>query len=437
MRHRHLSPSRLTLGVLLIAAATLAACGSSAEPADQGRICVPESDDCPSSQELRRDYPGRNTVDVAIHNRGPEATVSLFIGPSDTRAPTLDASIDGSADTGDAPASATDSAGTVVRNYSMDPDQTIRERFVTTELFTRNTLTISLNCRPCPNCDSSCRASVDYVRLTRRLDCESSDDCPGDRRCDSRLGTCVECRSDSDCRVDQRCDRTNGRCVPPAQPQGCATADTGRSLGWTLAVLLLLALFARGVLPLANDARNINAVRITSLVAAAGLCLLPATSSAQSLRSTLSLEAGLRMPTGELATHVKRGIGIQLQQTLRGRHLGANASIGTDYFLTTQPPPPFERELQIVQFSVGPRAYIPIGDLEIGVGAAYRRLGLGPNALVRFTGRQASFHGFGVSTGASYQFRGFEASASVDWRPTLGLELGVVAINVGIGLTAR
>lgn len=435
MRHRHLSASRLTLGALLITAATLAACGSSAEPANLGRICVPDSDDCPSSQELRRDYPGRNIVDVAIHNRGPRATVSLFIGPSDTRAPTLDASVDGLADTDDAPPNA--SPGTVIRNYSMDPDQTIRERFVTTELFTRNTLTISVNCRPCPSCDSSCRASVDYVRLTRRLDCESSDDCPGDRRCDSRLGTCVECRSDSDCRVDQRCDRTNGRCVPPAQPQGCATTDTGRSLGLTLAGLLLLALFARGVSILTSDDRTLNAVGMTSLVAAAGLLAVPATSSAQSLRSTLSLETGLRMPTGELATHVKRGIGVQLRQTLRGRHIGASASIGTDYFLTTQSPPPFERELQIVQFSIGPRAYIPIGDLEIGVGAAYRRLGLGPNALVRFTGRQASFHGFGVSTGTSYQFRGFEASASIGWRPTLGLDLGVVAVNVGIGLTAR
>lgn len=435
MRHRHLSSSGLTLGALLVATATLSACGPSAEPADQGRICVPDTDDCPSSRQLRREYPGRNTVDVAIHNRGPRSNVSLFIGPSDTRVPTLDASLDGVADTDNSPPDSP--AGSIVRTFSMASGQTIRERFVTTELFTRNTLTISVNCRPCPNCESSCRASVDYVRLTRRLDCESSDDCPGDRRCDSRLGTCVECRSDDDCRVDQRCDRTNGRCVPPAEPQGCATSAPHRSPVSSITVVLLLVLLVRGAAYLRRHARRASAHQICCLVAAAGILLLPVTSTAQSLRSTLSLDAGLRMPTGKLARNVKRGIGVELRQTLRGRHIGASASIGTDYFLTTQPPPPFERELQIVQFSIGPRAYIPIGDLEIDFGAAYRRLGLGPNALVRFTGSHASFHGLGVSTGASYQFRGLEASASVDWRPTFGLEFGVVAVNLGIGITAR
>jgi hypothetical protein len=281
------------------------------------------------------------------------------------------------------------------------------------------------------------------VRLTEPLDCETDDDCRGDRLCNSRLGACVECTDDSDCQIEQQCNSTNGRCVPPVEPSGCATTPMlPRPIQGMLAVGLGIAVatarrLRRSRWRLDRESSLVESLAVGTAVTAFLLAVPISSAHAQGARSTLSLETGVRVPTDSLARFVKRGIGITLRETIRGRHIGASASIGTNYFLTDQPEPPFSRELQLYEFGLGPRGFIPIGDVEIMVGADYRRLGLGPNALVAYTGASPNYHGFGISTGIQYQLRGLQASASVAWRPTLGLELGMVAINLGLGVTSQ
>lgn len=411
------------------------ACGASTDPSSLGRICAPGTSNCPDSVQLTRSYPGRNILDVSVRNRGPAATVSVLIGSPNVTFPTNDVGADASADTG--PSDPDLPTGTILRRYVLDSGESTSDRFTTTQILTRNTLRISIACTPCPDCTDGCDASLQFVRLTESLDCESNDDCSGDRLCDPNLGACVECLDDEDCRVEQRCNSTNGRCVPPIGSGGCRTIGGQNATGFFLLTLLMF------VVALASRARRRSAIHLVCMIALATgivgftLTTAPRDAQAQGIRSTLSLDAGLRFPTGKLGNLVKRGIGIGLRETLRGRHVGATASIETSYFLTTQPAPPFTRELQMYAFSLGPRGFIPVGSVELAVGADYRRVGLGPNSLVNYTGLSPNYHGLAASLGARYEFRGFEASATVGWRPTFDLEFNVVSVNLGIGVTSR
>jgi len=413
--------------ILVFALGALSACGTSPDPVAHGTICTPERDDCSPRATLTRTNAGSNILDVAVTNEGPPATVLVDV---DLRNP------GDATGAGDA-ASPAAGDGPFPVQYRLDRGESTTDRFGPQEVFVRKQLRLRLGCRAGEQSSDPCRASLEYSFSSEPLDCDNDDDCRGDRICNARTGKCVHCVDDEDCGHEQTCDRQTGRCLPPASG-GCGQVP-GNPPSLGVFLLAALALAARRWWRRRRETSDAGD-GTAPMAAAAVLCVavvLPAGADARPPSSTFSAAAGPRVVTGPLGTDVKRGLGAELHQTLRWRHGGVDFWIETNYFVTTQNPPPLTRELQLFGFGVGPRAYLPIESFELMAGAGYQRIGLGPNPLVERTGPDANYHTVGGTVGIGYRFSSFVVRTDAQYFPIIGADGGLLSFNVSFGVSTR
>jgi hypothetical protein len=415
-------PGLLAIAAFLTLVSIVAGCGTSPDSVSSNSICSPGTSDCPSRRSIARSQTGQNVLDVRVINHGPEATVFLDVAPR----------LEDAAGADDVGASMA-REGIFPVDYRLGADESTTDRFGPAELPTRDQLELQIGCRTCAECDAPCRVETEYVYLTEPLECDNDDDCGRDQICRPGTGSCVECLNNGDCEANQTCHEESGRCLPPSS-SGCGHTPTGP------AVPLWLALVALGVL-VWWSARTRHSTATLSIFAglafASILLAAPPDAAARNPDSTLSLGVGPRFVTGDLGRNVQRGIGAELHESLRWRHVGVDFWIETNYFLTTQQPPPLDHELQIFGFGLGPRGYVPIGPIELTFGIGYQRVGFGPNALIRQTGRDANFHAVGGEIGVGYQFSSFVLRTDAQLQPLIGSKGSLLSFNLAFGMTTQ
>lgn len=416
---------RFVAAVALAAAwtATIAGCGTAADPIDSGAICAPATSNCPSKRRLVRNFDGRNLLDIAIENRGPDAEVTFDVAFQRGPDAAADAP-DGGADVGTA--TGTDS---FPLRYQIPAGKRITDRFPSTEIFSRNELFLRIDCTPKPDCD----VRAEYVFASERDDCDSNEDCPGQQLCNAPAGICVACLSDDDCRADQTCHEPTGRCLPPGDP-GCTLQDRPSPSGWPQFCLLVLVLAAIRFL---GRRASLGGHLLGAAAVFAAVVLTPASTSAAPPGSTFSIGTGPRWVVGPLGEDVKRGLGLELHETVRWRYVGFSAWIETNYFVTTQEPPPLSKELQIFGFGIGPRAFYAIDPIELSAGAGYQRVGFAPNSLVRRTGTDANFNSVGGTFSVAYPWSEFVVRLGAQYYPVLGVDASLLSINASFGISTR
>jgi hypothetical protein len=402
-----------------------AGCGTSPDSVTSGSICAPGTSDCPVQQTITRSQTGNNLLDVEITNRGPEAIISLDVAPR-----TEDA-----ARARDVGATAT-REGLFPVSYQLGTGESTTDRFGPAELPAREQLQLELGCRTCSGCDSPCRVEAEYVYLTEMLECDNDDDCGRGQICRPATGTCVECLNNGECEGNQTCHEESGRCLPPTSG-GCGHAPTGPAAPPWLVLVVLTGLVRWYRQCTTSPASTTGLSAFAGLALTSTILVAPADADARNPDSTLSLGAGPRFVTGDLGRDVERGIGAELHEAIRWRHVGVDFWIETNYFLTTQRPPPLAHELQIFGFGLGPRGYVPVGPIELTLGIGYQRLGFGPNALVRQTGPSANFHAIGGEIGVGYQFSSFVIRTDAQFQPLLGTNGSLLSFNLAFGMTTR
>lgn len=416
---------RLFAAVFSLALLTATGCGSPPDAVATGELCAPATADCPSKKRLSRATSGRNILDVAIENRGPEATATLDISFE----PEGDVQV---ADTGDRDGGLTPPGERTLFpvRYELDPDDRVEDRFRSTEIFNVSEIFVELDCRACSNCNESCSVRSEYVFMTENNECTSDSDCSGEKFCNRSAGLCVECLEDDDCNLDQSCDEASGRCRPP-DSGGCSQAPGPVPV--SLSFLWALVLFYRRLEP----RRGRSTPLLLAAALGVALTVLPAETRSETPGSTLSLGVGPRWVTGSLGQDVRRGLGIELQETVRGRNLGASAWIAASYFVTDQTAPPLINELQIFGFGIGPRAFFTVGPVEVMAGASYKRVGFAPNSLVRRTGTESNFNAVGGSVGAGYRWSRFVLRVDGSLHPILELDGSLLAGTLSFGVSTR
>lgn len=402
-----------------------AACGSPSDPVSTGEICAPATPTCPARTRLQRSPDGRNLLDIAIENRGPEATVTLDVSFEGTGDVAFVDARDAGGDTGPPR-----QAELFPVTYRLSPDARIEDRFRSSEIFSLPKLFVRLGCESCPDCTESCDVRAEYVFMSEISECESDGDCSGDKFCDEASGACVQCLSDDDCALDQSCEESSGRCRPPDQG-GCHQTGGSHPLPWELALPLFL------IFGLRSAPRSATSALCAACILAVLLSVLPARARAAPPGSTVSIGTGPRWVAGALGENVRRGLGLELHETLRWNYGGISAWITANYFVTDQPPPPLSNELQIFGFGVGPRAFYGIGPIELMAGAGYQRIGFAPNALVRRTGTDSNFNAVGGSLGAGYRWSQFVVRVDGGLYPILELDGSVVSATVSFGVSTR
>lgn len=416
----------VTAVALLVVCAASFGCGNSADPVRSGRLCVPAESGCPSESFIERSSPGSNILDLAIRNTGPTATIRFDVTLEEGRV-ALDAAE--SNDVG------IERPGQNVfpARYQLESGASTNDRFVPADLTKRKQLNLRLTCQPCPECTEDCEVAVDFVWLTERIECENDDDCRGDRVCNETTGECVECDQDDDCRADQNCHLPSGRCLPPV------TSSCGHVPGQpTSALPMALLVFGLLALRIFRDRRAADAFcGVCLLLACAAVITVPEEAEARPPSSTLEAAIGPRFIAGDLGHEAQRGIGVELREILRWRYGGAAVWIETNYFVTTQEPPPLSKELQIFGFGVGPRLFVPIGNFEIFAGGGYQRVGFSPNSLVGQTGSDANFHSMGASAGAGYHFSSFVARVDGQFYPMFEANGSLLSFNLSFGISTR
>lgn len=203
----------------------------------------------------------------------------------------------------------------------------------------------------------------------------------------------LECRSNNDCRGSDTCS-TDGYCVD----SGGACAQGGTSPPAALIVALLLAFVSRP--------RSRSRTRRASAGAFVALLVLIASVGAEAAepRRHVFVQPSVvsHRFTGEVGRFASSGIGIQATQGVQVGWAGAYLTIGADYYLTNQPPPPYTRGLQTVLIATGARFALPLERVRPIFSVEYASLGVSSNALNRFTGN--ALHYNGVGAGAALRF---------------------------------
>ncbi|MFP4597223.1 MAG: hypothetical protein ACLFVJ_03165 [Persicimonas sp.] len=405
-------------------------------PSDEliaGQLCVPSSEGCPSAATLRRASAiGANRLDFTLINEGgsAEIRVEAIEAADDRDEPADDADFGdgGSGDVGSGdvgPDAGGDSAGSVLvaRTYSLAPGESISDRFMRTELFTRLSFGLRVYC-------DGCDARLEYALASEPLECRTDDDCSGGWLCSADDGRCIECRTNGDCADSQTCDLADGRCEPQ-RSSGCAHTD-GSGSGAPMSLppaLLLVGLFS---LALAGKRRRVWATAALALLAS-GVLDAPGARAAPP-RAGINLGVGSRFLTGEMGEQSERGIGLSLSQELRGEYIGGRVELGANYFLTDQSAPPLSRELQLYTVGVGPQFYLPLGATKLVFGLDFRRVGLVSNSLVRITGPEVNHSGAGATVEARYRLAPFEVMVRGGFHSLFGLESSLISVDVAVGL---
>lgn len=208
----------------------------------------------------------------------------------------------------------------------------------------------------------------------------------------------LDCRSTRDCRNSESCSE-EGYCLRTAG--GCAAARGARSA--TMAALLLgLILLRRRRLKRRSSHRAMWAGVLIGVV----LTALPQPDAqAEPIGAQVYFQPGLSTQgfTGNVGRYSSGSIGVHATQGVQVGLLGAYLTLGTDYFLTNQPPPPFTRGLQTFLIAAGPRVAFGIDPMRVFVGVEYAHLGILSNSLTRFSGDRLHFSGIGTNLALRYE----------------------------------
>lgn len=374
------------------------------DPVETGRLCLPDSVECPSTTLIARNAVGRNQLDYAIQNGSSteaEVTAQAHVPAAD-----VDAGGDMGGDVGD------DGRILITRSvHRVPPNDSVGNRWTPQILGTRNEIEFSMEC-------SGCQVSADYVLTSVPLECSIDDDCSSGWLCDTRTpGRCVECMSEDDCTKDQTCDIQQGRCTPPADASCSSTAG----LPSLLLVVLGIALWRRR--------------RLGSLAMLLGL-MVPATVAAAPPVASLGVGVGTQIFTGEVGKVTEAGLSLSIAQDLRWQYAGLSLGVATSYFLTNQPSPPFSRDLRTVEVLAGPRGYLPIGPAELVLSADYMRMGLDSNSLVRITGPNLNYNALSLGGGVRYRWSGLEARLDAAWQLVFDFPGDLVWLQLSIAIAA-
>lgn len=390
-----------------------------------GKLCLPDTARCSSQTILIRDSVGANLLDYRIKNRQDSPASVQFVVESSARAsPRTDA--------GDAPNDAGSDSGsvdsnTVTRQYELGPGESRIDRLTQDELLSSRRIRVSVEC-------ADCRIRVDYTFASSPLECRSDDDCSGERVCLHDKGRCAGCQDDSDCDSDQTCSSAQHRCLPAKR--ACSTGGKEGDVdlwNWMVGgLILLLVLRVRRT----RFLKSFGKIGFAAGLLVCAVVFWSPRAQAKSLGASASIGVGSRFLVGPLSDKTKRGIGVRVQQQLRGPHLGAAFSFTSSYFITDQAPPPLSQQLSMFSVGAGPRGYYSLGDWEFSLGADYRRLGLVTNSLVEETGRDLNHHSFGGVTSAEYAVSGLNFGVSSGVYTMLGIPGSMVSINVSIGFGA-
>lgn len=407
-----MSSLRLILAATL--AIALAGCiPPTSDAVSVGEFCVGD-DSCEGSVLLERDAVGRSRIDFAVTNRGSDES-TVFVRALVPEGSPIEADA-GTNNVGGGDAGPTDVSERLIveRSFTISPGAQAAGRLAATELGTRRNIELALACE-------GCRAHLEYVFEAEPLECLVQEDCSSGWFCDPSLGRCAECLSDVDCNEDQVCTE-NGRCSPEVVDAACSSSGGGALFP---GLALIVAFFLARMRP-----------RRLALIVAAFVLLSSGTVSAAPPGAGVSLGAGPRWVTGDLSPYVERGIGISLGQELRWDWVGIGVQLNWATFLTTQEPPPFSRNIQIFDFTAGPRGYWPIGDFDIVVSADYKRIGLAANSLVRVTGTDTAHNAFGGVAGVRWDGLGVELRLDTGLHHVPALESQIVMLELSVALTA-
>lgn len=179
--------------------------------------------------------------------------------------------------------------------------------------------------------------------------------------------------------------------------------------------------------------------RRLAVIAALLACFVSVRAEAAPPRTQVYVQAGpqsLRF-TGDVGRFASSGIGVHALQGVQAGWLGAYLAIGTDYYLTNQPPPPYTRGLQTFSVSAGARVALPLEVVRPFIGLEYTSLGVSSNALTRYTGSRLHFNGVGARLAARLEALQpviFEAGLVTRAFPAMGSGTAQWGFTISIGL---
>lgn len=400
---------------LVVVACSLSACiPPTSDPVSVGEFCI-GAPDCAGSALLARDSVGRSRIDFAVTNLGDEeATIAVQALVPLSSPTSTDAGSDAGSDAGTV---STVDRIVIARTFQVGPGEERADRLAATELGTRRNIELAIAC-------DGCSARLEYVFESEPLECADEDDCSSGWLCDEALGRCAECLSAADCLEDQTCTES-GRCLPEVVEAGCATGNSDAPIALPVILLVFGLVLTRGV----------RRRRRFALAATCAVLAFSSSAFAAAPGAGISLGAGPRWITGELGPVTERGIGISLGQELRWDYVGLGVQLNWATFLTTQEPPPFSRNIQVFDFTVGPRAYLPLGDFELVFATDYKRIGLAANSLVRLTGTDNGYHAFGGLVGTRWDGLGVELRLDVGLHHMSGLGSQILMVELAAALT--
>ena len=145
--------------------------------------------------------------------------------------------------------------------------------------------------------------------------------------------------------------------------------------------------------------------RVIAALSLAVLMVAPRGAHAAPPRAQVYVQPGVQTLrfTGDVGQYASGGLGLLATQGVQSGAFGAYLSIGTDYYLTNQPPPPYTRGLQTFSVSTGLRFALPLEVVRPLIGIEYTSLGVSSNALTRFTGDALHFNGVGANIAARWE----------------------------------
>lgn len=110
--------------------------------------------------------------------------------------------------------------------------------------------------------------------------------------------------------------------------------------------------------------------------------------------------------TGELGRYSSGSLGLAATQGIQIGAFAGYLSLGTDFYLTNQPPPPYTRGLRTFTIATGLRLVFPFDPVTPIIGIEYANLGVVSNALNRFTGSGLAFDAVGAHGAVRWRFLG-------------------------------
>lgn len=412
----------ITAFIALVVPALFAGCSDPADPIDMGQLCAPEADDCPDSATLTRDGPGRNSLDLMLHHDGADngdstvrirVTTDEDIDPPDSRS--------------------TDEDGALIlydEHLSVSPDETVAKQLDAYHLTVVSELQLQLTC-----IEGSCDHRLEYLYFADSIECVDTDMCRRNEFCEPAYGRCAECTGDGHCEGEQECLRETGTCYP-GETTGCNNAGSGPAgLPWGPAALLVLL--------------GIAAVRIRprkAALAAAVVCtaalVAPVSASAET-GASLNAGGGMRILTGDTGEMTGVGWGINVNQQLRWRRVGAKFELSTNSFPIHSGAPEGSR-LSGYAVTVGPRAFIPLpiqlralGEdepFELLVAVDYSNWNVAENRLAPTTGLHRRFHGVGPTLGLTWRSGGLNIGARAGYLHLFGWPGDMISLHLTVGI---